>query len=386
MNFDSLLLNYAAFIESAITDRFVKHNVVEQLLEQLPSDFRVETKGYSEEGRSLNLVTWGRGKCKIFLWSQMHGNEATGTMSLFDLINFLKDPAQQETADTIADECTLYMLPMVNPDGAERFIRRNANQIDINRDFIDTLTKEAKVLRNLRDEINPDYAFNLHDQDTLWSVQGSLKSATLSYLAPSYDENSSVNETRTRAMQVVADIFETLTNFLPGRIGLFQDEFEPRAFGDNFQLAGTSTLLLESGGFKEDDEKQEIRKYFFISILKGLLSIATGSFKEKNVVQYQDIPKNNKQIFHVLIQNVAVNGLTTSIGLNYEDAFNPSDLTVKRTYYIKDIGDLRYCNAYTTYEGSKLTINGFILIDSLATLDLFEKDRRILSFSYGILV
>jgi predicted deacylase len=194
MNFDSLLLKYPGFIESAITDRFVKHPVVEQILKKLPSQFKVELKGHSEEGRSINLVTWGKGKCKVFLWSQMHGNEATGTMALFDLMNFLKDESQQEVAIGLSESCTIYMLPMVNPDGAERFIRRNSKQIDINRDFIDTLTLEAKVLRKLRKEIKPDFGFNLHDQDTLWSVTGSLKSATLSYLAPSYDESLSVNK------------------------------------------------------------------------------------------------------------------------------------------------------------------------------------------------
>jgi hypothetical protein len=189
----------------------------------------------------------------------------------------------------------------------------------------------------------------------------------------------------TKAMQVIADIFDTLNTFLPGRIGLFQDEFEPRAFGDNFQLAGTSTILVEAGGFKEDDEKQEIRKYFFMSILKGLLSISSASFREKNISQYLDIPNNDKQIFHLLIHNVTVNGLTTSVGLNYEEVYIPSEQRTKKIYYVKDIGDLRYSNAYKTYGGSKQTINEFISIDSLANLDLFENGKIILSFSNGIL-
>jgi hypothetical protein len=385
MDFQFVFLNYHRFIESNITDRFVKHLVVEQLLQKLPTTFKVETKGYSEEGRSISLVTWGKGTRKIFLWSQMHGNEATGTMALFDLMNFLNNEAHLEIANVLSESCTLYMLPMVNPDGAERFIRRNSKQIDINRDFTDTLTKEAKVLRNLRDEINPDFGFNLHDQDTLWSVQGSLKSATLSYLAPSYDQSLSINETRAKAMQVIADIFGTLTEFLPGRIGLFQDEFEPRAFGDNFQLAGTLTILLEAGGYKDDHHKQEIRKYFFMSILKGLLSISSESFKEKNIAQYMDIPKNDKQIFHVLIHNVEVNGLTTSVGLNYEETYLQSEHSTIKTFYVKDIGDLRYSNAYNTYEGQKQTINEFISIDSLANLNLLEDGKIILSFSNGIL-
>ncbi|RZL17024.1 MAG: carboxypeptidase [Pedobacter sp.] len=372
-------------MEHEISDRLVKHQTIELLLQKLPSGFNVETRGHSEEGRSISLVTWGRGSTKIFLWSQMHGNEATGTMALFDLINFLQKEAYQAETSVLAESCTLYLLPMVNPDGAERFIRRNSRQIDINRDFTDTLTAEAKLLRALRDEINPDFGFNLHDQDTLWSVQDSLKSATLSYLAPSFDSNLSFNETRVKAMKVIAEIFDTLKTFLPGRIGLFNDEFEPRAFGDNFQLSGTSTILLEAGGYKEDYEKQEVRKYFFLSILKGLMSIALRSFQEKTVEAYLSIPKNDKQLFHVLIQQVTVNSLFTSVGLNYEDVYFQDRNEVVRKYYVIDIGDLRYCNSYSSYKGEHLKINKFLAINSLADFELLQNDKIILSFSDGIL-
>jgi hypothetical protein len=385
MDFQSIYDNYLEFIEPDIKDRLVKHQTIELLLKKLPSEFTVETKGQSEEERSINLVTWGRGNIKIFLWSQMHGNEATGTMALFDLMNFLQNEAYRATANVIAENCTLYLLPMVNPDGAERFIRRNSRQIDINRDFTDTLTAEARLLRSLREEINPDFGFNLHDQDTLWSVQGSRKSATLSYLAPSFDSSLSFNETRTKAMQVIAEIYETLKNFLPGRIGLFPDDFEPRAFGDNFQLAGTSTILLEAGGYKDDYEKQEVRKYFFLSILKGLSSIVSGTFKEKTIEAYHEIPKNDKQLFHLLIHNVTVNGLTTSIGLNYEEMYNPEKQKLIRKYSVIDIGDLRYSNSYQCYEGENLKIIKFLTINSLANFELLQNDKKILSFSNGIL-
>ncbi len=49
-------------------------------------------------------------------------------------------------------------------------------------------------------------------------------------------------------MLVIADMYQTCQSFLPQQIGLFDDEYEPRAFGDNFQAAGTSTILIEAGG------------------------------------------------------------------------------------------------------------------------------------------
>lgn len=53
---------------------------------------------------------------------------------------------------------------MLNPDGAELFVRRNAQQIDINRDAIYLQSPEARILKSVRDSLQPDFGFNLHDQ------------------------------------------------------------------------------------------------------------------------------------------------------------------------------------------------------------------------------
>lgn len=115
------------------------------------------------------------------------------------------------------------------------------------------------------------------------------------------------------------DMFTAVTPFLPGHIGLFDDEHEPRAFGDNFQLRGTSTILIEAGGLVNDDEKQEIRKYYFLAILAALHSISTKTYQQQQLANYFDIAKNNKQIFHILIHQIRLNGIEVSIGINYEE-------------------------------------------------------------------
>ena len=380
-----ILQNYSKFIEREITNRLIKHAKANELLNALPSQFAVEIKGYSEEGRAIKLVTWGKGEQKVFIWSQMHGDEATGTMALFDLMNFLKGEFHKDLIAAISESCTLYLLPMLNPDGAERFTRRNARQIDINRDYREMLSAEARILEKVRKEVKPHFAFNLHDQNTLWSVEGSNKSATLSFLAPSYDANLSVNDTRTSAMQVIASMFEVLTEHLPRRIGLFPDEFEPRAFGDNFQLAGTSTILIEAGGYKDDFEKQEIRKYYFLSLLQGLTVISTKSYLQKNIDTYLDIPKNGKQIFHVLLHNVEVNGLTTSVALNFQETLQSSKNALLKLFYIHDISDLKTYNAYMIYDTIEQKIPEPIVIDSLANFNLLKNGKIILSFTNGIL-
>ena len=384
MNIQTILTHYSTFEEKKLINRFFKHEDILPLIHQLPSEFKVEQLGNSVNGKSINAVKWGNGKTKVMLWCQMHGDEATGTMALFDLFNFLQQ--DNETTQLLAENCQLHFIPMVNPDGAEAFTRRNSQQIDINRDFLNEVTPEAKILKQYREKINPDFGFNLHDQTTLWSVDETLKPATLSFLAPAIDKQLTIDQTRQNAMLVIADMFKDLNVVLPEQIGLFDDEFEPRAFGDNFQKAGTSTILIEAGGYKNDPEKQEIRKFYFAAILSGLKSIASKSYQTQKLENYFAIPKNNKQIFHYLIHNVMLDGNEVSIGINYEECPTIDGLNTTKTYAIEDIGDLSFCDAYEKLIGDSFQIKGAIKLFKNANFQLFDADQLILSFKDGKLV
>ncbi|WP_316766175.1 M14 family zinc carboxypeptidase [Pedobacter frigiditerrae] len=380
----SIIDNYEIFKEKRLKNRFFKHKDTAELLAKLPSTFEIKELGKSVNGKSINLVSWGKGKTKIILWSQMHGDEATGTMALFDLFNFLQ--GDNELIKLLSENCKLHIIPMVNPDGAEVFTRRNIQQIDINRDYLKESTPEAKILKQCRSDVNPDFGFNLHDQMTLWSVTKTLKPATLSFLAPAIDEELSINETRKNAMLVIADMFKDLDEYLPQHIGLFDDEFEPRAFGDNFQKAGTSTILIEAGGYQIDFEKQEIRRYYFASILSGLVSIANRTFKKQDLKNYFSIPKNNKQIFHFLIHHVILNGIEVSIGINYDECPALDGLSTTKTYSIQDVGDLSFCDAYQTYSAKELNLKGEVILYQNANFELLTGDKTILSFQNGKLL
>jgi hypothetical protein len=382
LNTTDIIAAYASFEEHAIQNRFVKHKDVLNLVKQLPPDFKVTTAGYSVEHRTLNLVEWGNGPVKVFLWSQMHGDEATGTMALFDLINYLQYADQ---IDEIKDTCTLFILPMVNPDGAERFTRRNAQQIDINRDFLKTASPEAKILKEIQASIQPDFGFNLHDQLTLWSVSESKKPATLSFLAPAFDQQLSNSPARESAMLVIADMFKAVSPYLPGQIGLFDDEHEPRAFGDNFQFKETSTILIEAGGLVNDEEKQEIRKYYFLAILAALHSISTKTYPQQQLANYFNITKNNKQIFHILIHRVILEGIEVSIGVNYEEKPLAEGIGTYKNYIIQDIGDLDILSAYHIYQSADLQVNGKIVLYENANFELLSDGVLLLSFKNGIL-
>ncbi len=384
MDLKPILDHYDDFKAAQLQNRFFKHADVIRLLQELPAAFEVVHLGNSVKSNSINLVKWGKGKTKIMLWSQMHGDEATGTMALFDLFNFLQ--GDNDYVKLLAENCQLFFIPMVNPDGAAVFTRRNAQQIDINRDFLKERSPEAKILKQCRAQIQPDFGFNLHDQLTLWSVTKTLKPATLSFLAPAIDEELSIDQTRKNAMLVIAEMFKHLDPILPKHIGLFDDEFEPRAFGDNFQKAGTATILIEAGGLAADFEKQEIRSYYFASILAGLHAIATKSFEQQDLNNYFSIPKNNKQIFHILIHQLMLDGIEVSIGINYEECPVADGYSTTKTYSIQDIGDLSFCDAYQNYTSAQLKVKGEIILYQNAHFELFDNDQLILSFQNGKLL
>lgn len=388
----NLISNYELFEEKRIKDRFFKHSLVEKLLKSLKEQFLVENIGYSTLGRSINLVKWGNGPKKIFLWSQMHGDEATATMALFDLMNLLSNVDKFDSIiDLLNKNCTLYLLPMVNPDGAEIFSRRNAMEIDINRDFHNQQSPEAIILRQTRDKINPEFGFNLHDQSTLWSAGETGNPATISFLAPAYDKELSINSVRKKAMQVISLMNKDIKNDIPNHIARFDDEYEPRAFGDNFQAAGTSTILIEAGGYKEDPEKQFIRKVYLKSILSGLINIANEAYVREDVEHYFSIPENKKRHVQILLKNCQLirNGINfkVDIALISQEKINSSLDFTSLSYVLNDLGDLSGFYAYQEINCEKFTITERkeFKIDEPVDLIIQDSNRIILNIKDGIL-
>jgi hypothetical protein len=82
--------NYHKYKEKAITVKRIRHSEIIPLIDKLQSNeiFTVKKLGYSLQGRSINMISIGRGETHVLLWSQMHGDESTATMALFDIFNF----------------------------------------------------------------------------------------------------------------------------------------------------------------------------------------------------------------------------------------------------------------------------------------------------------
>ncbi|WP_165967398.1 M14 family zinc carboxypeptidase [Luteimonas aestuarii] len=254
--------------------------------------FAMREIGRSAEERPLRHVSWGRGKTRVLLWSQMHGDESTATMALADLFRFLGEHPRHPIVQRLRERTTLHFFPIVNPDGAARFQRRNAQGVDVNRDARDLATPEGQALKALHDALAPDFGFNLHDQRPGYRAGDSERGVAVALLAPAYNEANDVNEVRGRAMEVAGMIRAALEPSLSGHLARWDETFNPRGFGDMTTHWGSSTVLLEAGGIEGDPQKQLLRKHTFIAMLAGLDSIASGSHAGVPHGVYRELPEN----------------------------------------------------------------------------------------------
>ncbi|MDA3861068.1 MAG: M14 family zinc carboxypeptidase [Melioribacteraceae bacterium] len=338
---------YSNYKISEIENKRFSHSELMSVLEKFQNSDLIEitNAGYSLEGREIKLIKIGNGKTNVMAWSQMHGDESTATMALLDFLKFMdaKDEFDNFKND-LFNKITLYIIPMLNPDGTEKFRRRNELDIDINRDALRLQFPESKILKKIQEETNPKFSFNLHDQSTRYTVGNSYKVATISFLAPAYNYEKDINEVRENAMKLISQLTNNLNEYIPGHIAKYSDDFEPRAFGDNFVKWGSSLILLESGGWKNNYEKSFLRKLNYVALISGFESIANESYKDEAIDTYQSIPENQKRLFDLLLRNVTIEknnqNYIVDIGINQ----NETSTSDKRNYYfrgkIEEIGDL----------------------------------------------
>lgn len=352
------------------------HRILDSLISQHSNCFSSEVIGESFKKRKIKLIRYGKGETKILMWSQMHGDESTASQALLDFINFLI--TEKNYSEYLASKISLYIIPVLNPDGTQSFERRNYQEIDINRDALRLQTPEGRILKSIRDSLQPDFAFNLHDQYSNNSVGKTGRPAAIALLAPAFDYEKSINEVRKRSLQLCVEIKETIEQFYPGVVARYDDEFEPRAFGDNFQKWGSSTILIESGGYFNDFEKQEIRKMNFIAFVKSVYSIAEKNYKKFQAEKFFDIPENERTFFDLLIKNVVVTknsvDYLVDIGISYTEKFDSLRNRYIKNYNVVDIGDLSTFFAFDTLDAQGLKIEfGKVYGKILTRMDQLKK-------------
>lgn len=300
-----------------------------------------EQIGTSFLGNPIYKLSFGSGEKRLLIWSQMHGNESSGTRAMFDVINFFEQ--KSELAQAILSNLTIDFIPMLNPDGANVNTRRNAVGIDINRDFLAKESTEIHVLLNQIEKGSYQTLFNLHDQRTIFNVGQTAKPATLSFLAPSYNVEEDVNEVREKTMGIIQAMNTELQKIIPGQVGRYTSEFYPMSTGDNFTKMGYPCVLFEAGHFPDDYQRNETRKYNALAIIAGLNALLANENLPFDT--YTSIPQNGQKYLDIILRQVQIKNEEKSsvvdLGIYFEDCYNEEKNSVEQHAKITEIGDLR---------------------------------------------
>lgn len=359
-----------------------------------PGLVQVEKIAESVEGRSIHHVTVGTGSIRVLLWSQMHGDEPTATSALLDIFDYIRRHRDEPVVRRILSSLTLDAVPMLNPDGAERFQRRNAQSIDVNRDALRLQTPEGRALKELRDRLKPAVGFNLHNQSWRTSVGDPPRPASISLLSVAYDEARNENAGRRLTKKLCAVIRDSLEPYASGQIGRYDDEFEVRAFGDNVTLWGTPVVLIETGPWPSEQPDAALVRLNFIGILSALDALATGRVDRADPQRYESLPLNESRLLYVLVKNAnVINGagvppFLADVGItaNRRVRLNDGRRELQTSLSIDDLGDLRKSGAVRTIDATGMTVVP-VIDDSLeqgAVVDLPEwKNKSAVTVAVG---
>ena len=345
MNLEELFNQYK---EQSIEGRYLTLDHIQPLLDKLNTNNQVKIIGTSVLGEPIYSYEIGTGETRIYLWSQMHGNESTTTKALFDFINVLNSGS--EFAEKMLKTFTFYSIPILNPDGARLYTRENANKIDLNRDSQNLTQPESKVLREVFESFKPHYCFNLHDQRTIFGAGDTGKPATVSFLAPSYNEEREINDNRLKAINVIAGINDVLQKYIPGQVGRFDDSFNINCIGDTFQFLGVPTILFEGGHFPNDYCREITRKLLFFSLITSFKLIGENDLVDNRIHDYLNISQNKVVFYDFMYKNIKINYDGIEIITNFVAQYKEELIENKIHFnaYIVEVGELE--NYFGHYE------------------------------------
>jgi hypothetical protein len=296
--------------------------------------------GHSFSGRPIHVIRWGKGPIRIAAWARMHGNEPTATLAIYDFLGWLNNTPE---GLQLADRVTWMIIPELNPDGAVAYERRNAQGLDINRDFKAFQTPEARLLRNALQDFQPHLALNLHDQRSRYGAGNTGKPASLAFLAPAQSHARAITPRREWAMGCISQwLGEIRTLFPELGIARFSDEFYPTAVGEWSTINLAPTILIEAGHCPGDRQRNLARELTFMCLVWA----STCDPQHQELAQaYLDLPVNAENFFDAILRQVPVQMpdkevYFTDLGFRFAPG-------VKPTLVLDEVGDLAHQFAHS---------------------------------------
>ena len=362
----------------------VRHADLKKYLDGLKDlGVNVNEVGRSYMNREIYQVEWGKGPLKVFMWSQMHGDEPTATSALVDMFAFLQRNSDVPWVKAMCGAVTIRAVPMLNPDGAEMYQRRGQQGIDINRDALDLKTPEARLLKQLRDAWSPEIGFNLHNQNELTTVGTAPMQAAISFLVVWGDEARTINTGHARNQRLTAAMVMALQKFIPGHISRYGDQWTPTAFGDEFGAWGTPTILIETGALHGRDEMFLV-KMNYVAFMTVLQALASGSERTQDITPYLSLTENGSgSICNYIFRNAT---FVRAAGIGPVGTGDIAVYTERRRAsfaapsFVRSIGsltNLRGLDEYDVHDYVMVQRLGQLAPGQLAEFALYRKDRVI---------
>lgn len=260
--------------------------------------FKSEIVGYSTKEQPIHLYKLGKGSIKVFLFSQIHGNEPTSTRGLLSLLNDLL-----KSSSNLLEQLNLYIMPQVNPDGALAYTRASSNLVDLNRDAINLTEPESKILRSVIDNSNFNYCLALHDQRTFHATDKKGLPTSLAVLAPPL-KSQKLLSVRQQSMKIIIELKKHLTKQDLLTFARFRDEPTPGAFEEYCLSLGVPTILIEAGHIHGDYLRRGVVKKYHKALLQILETIATKNYIKNNADDYFKIPNNCPEYVDLIVRNL----------------------------------------------------------------------------------
>ena len=131
---------------------------------------QVFTIGHSHEQRPILALKKGNAAPRVLLIARLHGNEPAPTQAVLDFFKAYS-----------GENLEVYGIFLANPDGAARYeqnwlkhpepswknnfekARLNANDVDLNRDWLELTQRETQAIHKFIRTIHPEFVMDLHE-------------------------------------------------------------------------------------------------------------------------------------------------------------------------------------------------------------------------------
>ena len=154
-------------------------------IDSLSDKVKIEVIGKSVEGREIPVAMLSenevfgsnRGvKPVVLIFAAQHGNEPSGREAVLILIRELAIGSLQD----VLKDLDVLIVPLANPDGAAKDNRRNANDMDLNRNHVVLSEPESLALHTLFLKWMPEVTVDIHEASCMsrsWLRLGYRKNA-----------------------------------------------------------------------------------------------------------------------------------------------------------------------------------------------------------------